>query len=291
MSKEAALNMLSGNTTPTTAAAPEPVATPTPTETPKPTLDSERFARLAAKEAQLQKDREAYKAQVEALKPVKEQIDQFNELKKTDKIAALKLMGFTEEDIVNFIADQPEKKEPTPAELAAKAAQEELEKYKKEQLELKTKEQQERDERNIKAFKDGIGEAIAKDAEKYEYLNHYGAIAQDVVYETVLQFIKEDPNMTPLDALKEAMASVEEYYEEEMDKVIKLKKLQSKLSPVATETIKTEPQRKTVITPPRAEATPPSKPKVAPHPPVPPAKETAAQKRARLEEMLRNGGR
>lgn len=292
MSKEAALNMLSGST-PEPTPSPSPGLAPTPEAVaPKPSVDSDRFAKLAAKEAQLQKEREAYKAQMEALKPIKEKIDHFNELKKTDKIAALKLLDFTEEDILNFVAGAEEKPEPTPAEIAAQAAREEIEKDRKERQTQAEKEQQERDEKNIKAFKDGIAETIAKEAETFEYLNHYGPVAQDIVYETILEFIKEDPTMTPLDAMREAMKSVEEYYEEESQKMATLKKFQSKLKPVEVEAAAPKaPERKSVVTPPRGEAVPASTPRKAPAPPPVPSKETRQQKRERLENLLRNGGR
>ena len=116
MSKETALAAMTGQTAP--VAAPQ---TPPP-EAQKP-VESDRFAVLASKEAKLQKEREAVKAEklaVDTLKAelskYKGEIDEFETLKKTDKIAALKKIGFTEEDILNFVAG---KEEPTPPTMEA----------------------------------------------------------------------------------------------------------------------------------------------------------------------------
>lgn len=292
MSKESALASITGQ--------PVPVITP-PTETPatpteKP-VESDRFAQLSAKEAKLQKEREAVKAELaainaekEKLKPVQAQLQQFEELKKTDKLAALKLMGFSEEDIFNFISNQEEPKPPTMEEIAAAAAKKEREEWEKAQIEREQKAIQERDEKNIKAFKDGIGESIKKDAEKYEYMNFYGETAQELVYETILGFMKDDPALTPMDAMKEAMEAVEAHYEEEFTKLMALKKIQSKIKPPVVEDQKVEPTKKRVVQAP----TEPVAPKPAARPettPKPPTRETPSQKKERLAEKLRNLGK
>lgn len=283
MSKEAALNMMSQTTpTPSTEA---PVVTPQ--EPAKPTVDSDRFAALTAKEIKLQKERELLKQEKEQLKPVWEKWQKFEETKKTDKIEALKLMGFTEEDILNFVANAPEKKEPTPAEIAAQAAREEIEKDRKAREDKELQLQKERDEKNIKAFKEGIGETIKKETEKFEYLNHYGEVAQELVYETILEFMKEDPELTPYDALKEALDSVEDYYAEENTKLLNLNKFKSKLP---------KPEEKPVQEAVKKPLQPATKP-VAPTPPVKPEttpqtstrKETREEKKERLARMLSGG--
>lgn len=301
MSKESALAAATGSqvqaqpTLPTQTTPPQAQSNPSTQEAqPAP---SDRFAQLSAKEIKLQKEREQVKAELAAinadktkLAEYKKTIDEFEELKKTDKIAALKKIGFTEEDIFNFMAGKEDPKPPTPEEIAAKAAEEATQKLRDEMKAESEKLAKERDERNIKAFKDGIGETITKEADKYEYLNHYGPIAQEIVYETILGYMKEDPELTPLDAMKEALEAVENYYEEEFTSMMNLKKIQAKIKPQApvAET-KVEPARKTVVQSKPEAPKPPPRP--SPTPQATPIKETPQQKRERLENALRNMGK
>lgn len=277
MSKEAALSMLSNST-------PAPPATigPDVVTTPPASLDSERFAKLAEKEVRLNKDREALKAEkalsdAEKVKlaDYKRQIDEFEELKKTDKIAALKKIGFSEEDIFNFLAGKEEPKEPTAAELARIAAQEELEKYKTEQRTEAQRVQEERDESAIKAYKSSISDVIKKDAEKFEYCTHYGPVAEDIIYETILGFMADDQELTPHDAMKEAIEAVEKMYEEEDLKMSTLKKRQ----PKPAEPVKDEPLKAKVN-----ERTPIKRPDPAPQ--ATNTRETKDEKRERLMRKL-----
>lgn len=286
MSKEAALNMMQPQATP--PPTPEPTATATPT----PPNADDKLQALIAKETKLQKEREQLKLEREQLnqerekiKPITEKWQQFEDLKSKDKIEALKLVGFTEEDIVNYIANKPEPVEPTPAEIAAKAAQDEVEKLRKEMTEKETKAQKERDEKNINAFKEGIGQTIKKDAEKFEFLNHHGSDAQELVYETILEFMKEDQELLPMDAMKKALDSVEAFYGEQAEQLLSLKKLAPKLQKTEPVPEKTEPVKKTVV---ETKPVIPARPN--PTPVKPPQGETREQKRARLENMLRNGG-
>lgn len=223
MSKESALAALTG-TTP----APQPVVAPTQTpETPietTPQPDSARFAHLAKKEMEMQKQREALKAEREKLEKEKSEAQtilqrekEFEELKQKDYIAALKLKGFSEQQIINALAEmQP--KELTPEEKAAKAAKEAtdatLKAWNDEQLKKKTEEEKAKDAKLITGFKQDITKTIESQKDKYKFCAHYGAIAEDLIYETVLASARQSEGKDIM-SRDEAIELAEEYYKEQ----------------------------------------------------------------------------
>lgn len=301
MSKEQAMSMLTGQTItsvnpslitgdmPTSPEVPQEVTQVQATKD----IDSDRFAKIAAREAKFVKDREAFKLEQqtiaqekEKLRSVKEQIDQFEQMKTKDPVAALKAIGFKEEDIFNFLAA---KEEPTTEEKAALAAQTEIKKFRDEQLAEVKKLEQERSDRALKAYKDQIPKMISSEAEKYEYCNYNGPIAEEIIYETILNFMKDDQTLTPHDAMKEAIEAVEKMYEDEDVAMSKLKKRQPKeaVAPAAPEVpLKAQvnprsssPNRATSLTNKIAPTTASTAKK----------SESPSEKRARLESWLRNG--
>lgn len=305
MSKDAALSMLSGQpvtqTNPSliTGDMPKGELSPPPVIPSKEQIDSDRFAKIAAKEAKLVKERELLK--LEQAKTLEERTkaetiakayNDFEMLKKTDPVAAFKQLGFTETDFANWLAEG--KVEPTTAEIAQQAVKTELEKFHEEQKQQAMKVQEQRDNIAIKNFRGSITSEIAKDPDKYEYCNHYGPIAEEIVYETILGIIKEEPDIAPNDAMREAMDLVEEFYEKEDEEMSKLKKRQPRLN---TPEAKPEPTRQTAVRSRtladqvvqkkiptltnKATATAASQ--------VPKGKETPQQKRERLENWLRDG--
>jgi hypothetical protein len=291
MSKEQALAMMTGEAVapvaPVTESKPSEAIVGTP-------LDSDRFAKLAAKEAALQKEREAFKSEQqkiyeerEKLKSIQAQIQDFEKKRSENPIEALKILGFSDTDIFNALAGQ-EKPAPTPEEIARQAAQEELKKYEEAQTLAQTKLQEERDAKAITAYKDQIGKYIEKEAEKFEYLNHYGAIAYDAVYETVLQFMAADPQLSPVQAMREAAESLENYYEEEDLALMSLKKRQAKVAPRVEAVPETTPPVRRGAMPPKQVPTLNSR-TTATTASASIVKESREQKRARLESMLRQG--
>lgn len=299
MSKDGALSMLTG--VPTVAnpgvitsdmpKAGEPLKVPVSPE--KINLESDRFAKLAAREAALVKQREVdklekaeFEKQKEALKKVQTDISEFEELKKTDKIAALKKIGFTEEDIFNFMAGKEEPKELTAQEIAEKAASEATQKLRDEMKTDAEKALNERNDKAIKAYKAEITNQIAKETEKYELCSHNGAMAEEIIYETILGFMSDDRDLSPLDAMKEAIEAVEQMYESEYQNMSKLKKLQPKVVEIPPEPVKPKPMLNHKPMPTlnnKATATVAST--------IPKTTETKSQKRERLENALRNMGK
>lgn len=312
MSKEGALRALTGiasgnpvtNGSLITGQIPTPglseadVSTET-AETPKverPGLDSDRFAAFAKKEAKLQRERDEWKAQIQReraevdelkkkLQDPYDKIQAFEALRAQDPIAALKKIGFSETDIFNFMAGA-EKKEPTTAELAAQAAQEEIKKFREEQQAAASELQKQGDEKLVKDHKASIAKTIADNKETYEFVAFHGAAAQELVENYITEVLTaENVLISP----KEAIEAIEKYYEDDYNEMKALKKLQPKAD-IAPE-VKVEPARTRTVEPPKAAPQPKTLTnKVsATAAAAIPRKETSEQKRQRLMDRLRNG--
>jgi len=258
MSKESALAMTA--TIPSGEGSPSLVAPVVTTEEPQ--LESTRFSHLAKKEAALQKDREAYKkdqaeiaSEKEKLKSVQTQINDFLAMKDKDPVAAIKLLGFSETDLFNFIAAQEDNS--TPEERAAKAAQAEIKKFTDAQEAEKSSAQKERDARAIADFKKGIGDTMTANAEAFEYCNYKGPEAIELALETVTEVLTEElkvnPEAQPISA-KDALEMVEKYYEQEDQGMNSLKKRQPK-EPLVEQPKKEEPLKPQVSPRPLAKPT------------------------------------
>lgn len=285
MSKESATALATGTPVAPAESTPSPAVVGTQ-------IDSDRFAKLAARETQIQKDREAFKSEQqkvyeekEKLKAIQKQITDFEEMRSKDPLAALKHLGFTDTDIFNALST--DKPAPTPEELARAATQDEIKKFQQAQEQVAAKVQAEKDTKAISEYKDQIGKFIEKEAEKLEYCKHYGPVAEDLIYETVLQFIKEDPALTPFAALKEAAEAVESLYEEEDVSLMGLKKRQAKIPKAPEPAPAVKPHRGAPQSKPLPTITNKASATVAS---AAPKSESREQKRTRLENLLRNGG-
>ena len=240
MSREAALAMATGqpaqtnpNPAATVTATPgdagvTPVGVPGESTGTTAVLDSTRFSQLAKKEAELQKNREALKAEQtqfmterQKFNEIQKQINSFNETKAKDPVEALKLLGFTEKDLFNFIAAQEDTS--TPEERATRAAQSEIQKFKDEQAKAKADLQANQNKAVLAQFNKDISDTIAKNADKYEYCNYNGPLAVDLIEETVSQVLATDGELI---TVQEAIEMVEQYYEDEDKAMSSLKKRQ-----------------------------------------------------------------
>lgn len=214
-------------TAPTTEAAPTQAAAPTP-QAPDP-----RIEQLKKKEAALVKERESMKREranfqtkMQQMESINKQIQEFEALKKTNSLDALKKLGFNETDLFNALAGAPE---PTPEQKMEKIADSRLEAYKKQEAERMAGLQMEQDKKTINNYKQSIAAAAAKDTTKYEFINFYGQAAAEQVFELIETHFKNEGELIPL---SEALESVEEFYEqtakEMSEKVNKLKPKQAK---------------------------------------------------------------
>jgi hypothetical protein len=308
MSKATALTMLTNTTAPapstppvtaTNGGAPGLQAIPdgqTPvTEAPK-ELESTRFAHLAKKEAELVKQRETFKKEQEEIKAEREKmreihkkLQDFEELKAKDKLAALRLAGFTDNDIFEMFAQQEDTR--SPEEKAAQAAQTEINKFKDEQKKAQDEAQQARNTQVINNFKKDITVAISSDKDKYEYCNHFGPEAEDLIYETVTKILSDEGELI---TIQEAADMIESFYENQDKSMATLKKRQPKVEAPATEVqpAATAPEVKQVQAPVRpASKTLSSKTTATVASTTVTRRETPAEKRARLVAKLSNLGK
>lgn len=223
MSKESALALIPS--TPTSVLPVEAPALETPKEPTQ--LDSTRFSHLAKKEQQLQKEREAFKLEQrlineekEKLKPIHEKLQKFEELKTKDMVAAIKSLGFSDTDVMNYFASLEDTS--TPEEKATKAAQSEIQKFKDEQSRLQAEAQAKSGERLVNDFRKNVDTLITSDKDKFEYCNYYDTEAKALIEETMLSVIEQSEG-NDVD-YKEVVQLVEDFYEERDKSMNSLKK-------------------------------------------------------------------
>jgi hypothetical protein len=267
---------------------------PGTSESPAPSaLKSKAFVQLARKEADLQRQRQEVAAEREKIQAAAQEYQKYLQLKQTDPVAALKVLGFSETDIFNYMAaNQPV--ELSPEEKAAKAAESATEARIKAFEDAQAKKQQEAqeqaDKRVIDQYRDNVAKIITGNPLKFEYCAYHGPAAQELIYETV-KAIVDSSQGADVPTPEEAALLVEQFYEEE-DKTMSttIKKRQPKIEdqPLKAEVSPRPPERSRTLQqgpartlPPRATATVASTTKMT---------ETFAQKRERLIEKLKNGG-
>lgn len=289
MSRDSALAVLSGET-------PSPVAEVTSVETPvaplEPAkdLESSRLALFAKKEAAIVRDREEFKKQRQEweeekgrFKPLMEKGQRFEELIKSDAVEALRLMGMTDAQILNTFANVTGEKAPTPPEeLARIAAQEEIKKFQEQEAAKAADAEAKRHASILDKFNKDITKTIAADPDKFEYCKYYGPVAEGLIHETVAEVLKAEGQLI---SIKEAAELVENYYEEQDKAMSSLKKrtpekktIEAAKSDAKMAMDKYNQNAKTLTN--KAAATTASTIQKT---------ETRAEKRERLENMLRNG--
>lgn len=297
MSKEAAVAQLStlvGVSQPSVALAPAPTNTPTiaqePVSIPAPAQtdsSSSRINQLLKKESELQRQRELTKQERATLASEKAQwsdlqktLSEFKEMKSKDPVAALKLAGFSEADLIAFANSAADNS--TPEQKAARAAQAEIQKFKDEQADTAKKATDTRNGQVLQQFRQDIAKTINTNAEKYEYCNYNGPLAAELIYDTVAAVLADSGEVI---SIAEAADLVETYYEDTDKAMASLKKRNpSKLvAPITEPTLAVEPPRrgstantlssKTIAT-------------SAPLASAVPKKETSTEKRERLIRKL-----
>ena len=257
-------------------------------------LDSSRFTVLAKKEAELVKQREEYKKEHEAfekeketLRDIQNRIKSFQELKDSDSFAALKVLGLTDTEIMNLVATSQQDNS-TPEEKARKAAQTEIDKFRQEQAKREAEQLAKRNEMLVNNFKQDITKVVTSDKSKYEYINHYGAVAEDLILETVKENVEKTGELL---TIKEAADMVEGYYEAEAEMLLQKEKLKAKLAALAPkEEPKAQPTTETKVAP-KPSPTLSSKTVATTASTTIARKETIGEKKARLAQKLANLGK
>lgn len=268
-------------------------ATPSQTTT---QLDSSRLALLAKKEAALQKEREALKKEREEwLNKDKAEADkvlarakEFNELSQKDKIAALRLIGWSETDIFNALAGM-EKTEPTAEEIAKRVAQEEAQKIRDELKQQAEDAEKTTNARLIENLRSDLSSEIKQNVDKYELSSFEGKDAENLAYEFIVETLKESGELL---SPTEAMEMTEAFYEERNKARAKLKKLQ----PAQPETTQAPPSEQmrgrtpvSNVPQPEQQAKTVERTRVIPPPPAG-RRESHAEKRERLIKAIQTGG-
>lgn len=224
------------------AAAP-PAADPAKPADEKKDFLSPRFAALARKE------KEARKALAEAKKKEQELTEREARLKKfeetNDPLELLKLKNYSYQDVTNRILNDgkasPEEELRTMKQQMADWMKSQEEAKQKSEDEMKSKSQAELEE-TISEFKVQIGEFIDANAETYELIHLHDQAP--IVYDTIAQHwdreqarYEQDPSgpRPKVLSIKEACELVEKFLEDQVEKTLKTKKMQSRLAPKPAE--------------------------------------------------------
>lgn len=303
MSKESAMTLVSQNApapevrvSPVTGAVPEgnikelanPGVNAPIKENP---MVSSALSHLAKKEAKLQADREAFKKEQEEFAPIKLKVQEvwdkaqaFEATRQTDPIKALRDIGFTEKEIVDYLSQ-----EEAPALTTEEVVKAELKKFKDEEAAKLLEVQKKNDEVLISKFKTDLSSTVSADPEKYELCAYHGPVAEEIMFEIAIQEAKEGKVPNP----KSIADDVEDFYVQQFESMQKLKKLTPKEKAILEAKA---PERTRVVHPPQDVVKP--KPTTLTNKIAATAAslakpqgriETREEKRARLEQMIRNG--
>lgn len=300
MSKESAMAALTGTPAPSS-----PGLSAVPNAEPQ-ALQSTPFAQLAKKEEEIvrqrndvKRDREQIESEKQKILAIRKEYDNYTATKATDPVKALKMLGFTEADIFNYMAgNQPE--ELSPEQKAVKAAEEaadaRIKAFEDSQTKRVQEEQKKSDDALVQGYRREAAKVVESNSDDFKYCNFYGPIAQDLIYETVLAIVKESDGkdvVTP----KEAAEMVEQYYREQDEAMSKLRTPATNVEPVKADTT-----RSRTVTPGFAQTDQP-KPTITKTRTLHSAttstvasmrqnrNETREQKRERLMDALRNGAK
>lgn len=215
----------------------EPVVSET-TEPAKPEPSAaQRFAFLAKKESALQRQRAEIKAAREAMEAQKAEIEKIrqeieaNKSKRdsyrTNPLGLLEEHGLTYKELTDYILNN----NTVSTESQIRAIQERLDEQEKrreqEKLEAQKKAEEEaksREAQVIQEFRQEIGSFIKAKAETYELTALYDGA--DLVYDTVEEYFDKTGKVL---SIPEACDLVEKYFESQVEKATKTKKLSSKL--------------------------------------------------------------
>lgn len=215
----------------TSPAPTTPVTPSTPAADPS---ISSKFGALAKKEKAILKLKQDLSLREKDVQDKYSKYQEFETKKtqaKSNPSLALKMleeMGLSYEDLTNAVLNDGK---PTP-EMQVKSVKDELEEFKKQLQKDKEEEERTQKERQEQEYSKAIEEfktkinSFVENKDEYELINAYGQ--QELIYSTVEQHFDETKNVL---SIKEASDLVEKYLEGEVDKALKLKKMQSKLAP------------------------------------------------------------
>lgn len=285
MSKEAALAIATGQ--------PAPVAAPTEgvasgevkqeanSGDPRVQALIKKEVRLVKEQEAIKKERTEWEAKVKTAEELIARDKLFDETKSKDVVAALKMLGFSDTEIFNSLAATAPK-DKTPEDVAREAALDEIKKADDKRAALEAERMQADNTKLIKNLEAKIVTTISADPDKYEFCKFHGEAAQDLIFSTIEEVLKEEKKLlTP----SEAADLVESFYEENAKAMDALKKRKPAVEPAQV-----EPVSEVKVQTPQA-----GKPKTltnnvrATVAGTATKKESPTEKRARLENALRMG--
>lgn len=325
MSKESAMAVATGQPAPTVQPPVAPIegtnAAANPPQPATVTTDP-RLQALLKKEVALVNERSAWNKQKQDLEQRAKSADeilgrakQFEDLKAKDPVAALRLIGYSETEIFNIMAAAQEPaKTKTPEEIAQETTNKVLKERDaadaKRNAELVAKQNDEQVDSSISSvLKDPVN------ADKYEYCAYHGEIAQGIIKETLFllagqvqaeaqskgeQFVIDEAKAQEL--LVAAVEAVEDYYFETdkamQGKIKKRRAITGETTAEATAAVAAQEANTqaaatnpapAVPTPQEKRTTTLSSRVSATSVAMAGQKESPAQKRARLEQILATG--
>lgn len=205
-----------------------------PGEAPKkPDPMAAKFASLAKSEAKLRADRDALKKEREEVDTYKKERAAFEALKSRNPLAAMKKLGLTYQQLTDLalsgVSEDDEGEEPKPEPLHPEVA--------KMQERIATLER-EKQEGIIANFRHQLDAHARANAEKYEYVAAYGQDGLDTVFAYIENNVNKETGEVP--SFDDALAAVESAFERAAEPLLKVKKLQGKIAPVQPKPAVTE---------------------------------------------------
>lgn len=243
--------------------------------------------RLVKEQEAIKKERLEWQEKIKRADMLLARDKEFNETKSKDTVAALRMLGFNDTEIFNAVAaSAPTEK--TPEEKAEEVARRVL-KENNDKLEAdRVKAEADKNTKVIESFQKSIAQTIDTNADKYEFCKFNGSAAQELIYETVAETLKETQKLL---TVSEAADLVEKYYEDKAREMDALRK-RKPVEPVVE--AKVEAKRETVVQPKigTGEAPRPTKTltnRVAAQVTTGQKSESPSEKRERLAQVLRSG--
>jgi len=201
-----------------------------------------KFAALAKREKEVRAQSQELKSQLTAFQAREAEINKLENLRQNaqnDPHKYLEAAGLTFQDITEFVLN--DNKIPVNSEIQALKAQiEEMKQGKAQEIEAARQYQAQQQEQNIiQQFKNDTIALADAEKENFAYVSAFGQDAIDAVWDVTETYFNEHGKLLNH---KEALQLVEDYYQQEADKILSIKNAIPQ-APIAEPKQKTMPQR------------------------------------------------
>lgn len=213
----------------------QPPTAPVPPVQSQEELDfAKRFTALTRKEREILAREERLRPEITQLQEWKKN----QEMIKSNPLKFLESQGWDFNKLADFALND---QKPTQNQVI-ETLQKQIEDLRREREEEKHQSKQSEVEKNIQAYKDNLKADLQSKADQYELLNQFEGY--DLVYDTMNDhFMKTmGPNGEPGEILDidKVAASVEKYYEDQLERATKTKKFSTRFTPSVKDEQKTE---------------------------------------------------